>query len=125
AQSLAAAHGNQQIDVEHLLLALLDQKGGLVPSILARADVAVDPLRKRVTEEINRLPKISGAATQPDQIHVTKRLSQLFDRAEDEAKRLKDEYVSVEHFLLAMTEDQGAAGKLLRDAGATRDRMMK
>src|SRR5579875_3475950 len=125
AQAIAIEHGNQQVDVEHLLLALLDQEGGLAPSILQRADVAVDPLRKRVQQEIDKLPKVSGIANRPDQVYVTSRLSQLFTRAEEQAKRLKDEYVSVEHFLLAMTEDQGAAGKLLRDAGANRDRIMK
>jgi ATP-dependent Clp protease ATP-binding subunit ClpB len=125
AQSLAVEHGNQQIDVEHLLLALLDQEGGLAPSILTRSDVAVDPLRKRVVDAIDKFPKVSGGAASADQVHLTNRLSQLFNRAEHEAKRLKDEYVSVEHFLIAMTEDQGTAGKLLRGAGATRERLMK
>src|SRR6185312_7477111 len=62
AQSSAVEHGNQQVDVEHLLLALLDQEGGLVPSILTRADVSVDALRNRVVQEIDKLPKISGGA---------------------------------------------------------------
>ncbi len=125
AQTTAITYGNQQVDVEHLVLALLDQEGGLAPSILRKADVPIDPLRKRVTQEIDRLPKVGGAAVRPDQLYVTNRLNKLFDTAEQEAKRLKDEYVSIEHLLLGATEDQGATGKLLREFGATRDRMMK
>src|SRR5713226_8673781 len=60
AQSLATVHGNQQVDVEHLLLALLEQEGGLAPSILNKADIQVDALRTRVQQEIDRLPKVSG-----------------------------------------------------------------
>ena len=125
AQSLAVEHGNQQVDVEHLLLALLEQEGGLAPSILLRADVALEPLHKRLLQEIEKLPKVTGSAVRPDQVYITTRLSQLFTKAEEQAKRLKDEYVSIEHLLLAAAEDQGVAGRLLRDAGLTRDRLMK
>ncbi len=125
AQSLAAQHGNQQVDVEHLLLALLEQEGGLAPSILLRADVPLEPLHKKLRQDIDKLPKVSGAATGADQIYVTARLNQLFAAAEQQAKRLKDEYVSIEHLLLAAAEDQGPAGKLLREFGLTRDRLMK
>ena len=65
AQSLAIRNGNQQIDVEHLLLTLLDQEGGLAPSILNKADIRVDSLRSRVQQEIDRLPKVSGPAGAP------------------------------------------------------------
>ena len=125
AQSLAVQHGNQQVDVEHLLLAMLEQEGGLAPSILLRADVALEPLHKRLVQEIEKLPKVTGSAVRADQVYITTRLSQLFERAEEQAKRLKDEYVSIEHLLLATAEDQGAAGKLLREFGLTRDRLMK
>ena len=125
AQTLALEYGNQQVDTEHLLLALLDQEGGLAPSILQRANVAVEPLRKRLVQDIEKLPKVSGGAAHADQVYITNRLSQLFTKAEDQAKRLKDEYVSIEHLLLAVSEDQGAAGKLLRDFGLTRDRLMQ
>jgi ATP-dependent Clp protease ATP-binding subunit ClpB len=125
AQASAVKYGNQQVDVEHLLLAMLEQEGGLAPSILLRADVKVEPLHKRLLQEIEKLPKVSGGATRPDQVYVTNRLSQLFSKAEEQAKRLKDEYVSIEHLLLATAEDQGTAGKLLREFGLTRDRLMK
>jgi ATP-dependent Clp protease ATP-binding subunit ClpB len=125
AQSLAIRNGNQQIDIEHLLLALLDQEGGLAPSILNRADVRVDNLRSRLQQEIDRLPKVSGPAGAPGQVYITPRLQTVLTKAEDEAKRLKDEYISVEHVLLAISEDSGAAGRLLKEFGVNRDRLMK
>jgi ATP-dependent Clp protease ATP-binding subunit ClpB len=125
AQTAATEHGNQQVDVEHLLLALLEQEGGLAPSILQRADVPLEALHRRVVQELDKIPKVSGAGTRPDQVYVSSRLSRLLNTAEDQAKRLKDDYVSIEHLLLAATDDQGAAGKLLREFGLTRDRLMK
>ncbi len=125
AQSIAVQHGNQQVDVEHLLLALLDQQGGLAPSILNKADVRVDALRNRVQQDIDRLPKVSGSGISPDQVYVTPRITKLLTQAEEEAKRLKDEYTSVEHVLLAATDDTGATGKLLKEFGVTRERLMR
>src|SRR6185437_432973 len=116
---------NKKVGVEDSLLALLEQEGGLAPSILLKADVPVEPLHRRVIQEIDKLPKVSGTAVRADQVYITDRLSKLFNVAEKEAKRLKDDYVSIEHLLLGVTEDQGAAGKLLREFGATRDRLMK
>src|SRR5579875_2597529 len=91
AQSIAVRHGNQQIDVEHLLLALLEQEGGLATSILNKGDINAAALRTRVQQEIDRLPKVSGPSGGPDQVYITPRLQKLFTAAEDEAKRLKDE----------------------------------
>jgi ATP-dependent Clp protease ATP-binding subunit ClpB len=125
AQSIAIQHGNQQLDTEHLLLALLDQQGGLAPSILNKADIRVDALKTRVQQEVDRLPKVSGPTGGPDQVYVTQRSTKLLSQAEDEAKRLKDDYVSVEHVLLAATDDSGATGKLFREFGITRERLMR
>src|SRR5277367_2440711 len=125
AQSIAVQHGNQQIDTEHLMLALLDQEGGLAPSILNKADIRVDALRTRLQQEVDRMPKVSGSGGSPDQVYVTNRITKLLSQAEDEAKRLKDQYVSVEHVLLAATEDAGATGKLFREFGITRERLMR
>jgi ATP-dependent Clp protease ATP-binding subunit ClpB len=125
AQSIAIQHGNQQIDVEHLLLALLEQQGGLAPSILNKADIKVDSLRARVQQEVDRLPKVSGATGGPDQVYVTPRITKLLTQAEEEAKRLKDEFTSVEHVLLAITDDSGPAGKIFREFGVTRERLMR
>src|SRR5580704_10868117 len=97
AQSLAGERGQQQLDVEHLLLALLEQEGGLAQSILAKAGIKLEDLQRHLTEQLDKLPRASG------QIYVTPRLQALLTKAEGEAKRLKDYDVSVEHVLLAAT----------------------
>ena len=125
AQSKATRYGNQQIDVEHLLASLLEQEGGLASSVLSRAGVNLDTLRPRLEQELDRLPKVSGPSGAPDQVFVTQRLNRVLTQAEDEAKKLKDEYISVEHVLLALTDDSGPAGRLLREFGASRERLMQ
>jgi ATP-dependent Clp protease ATP-binding subunit ClpB len=125
AQSKTVSLGNQQIDIEHLLLVLLEQEDGLAPAILKKADVPVEGWKSRLEQELNRLPKVSGASGGPDQVYITGRLNRLLTQAEDEAKRLKDEYVSVEHLLLAITDDGGAAGRLFKESGLTRERLMQ
>jgi ATP-dependent Clp protease ATP-binding subunit ClpB len=119
AQSLASRRGQQQLDVDHLLLALLEQPNGLAPSILLKARVNPEVLHRRLTHELDKLPRVSGTATGIDQIYVTPRLQALLTSAEREAKRLKDEYVSVEHILLAASEE-----KSFKDVGLTRERLM-
>jgi ATP-dependent Clp protease ATP-binding subunit ClpB len=121
AQSLATRAGNQQLDVEHLFKALLEQDPGLAVSILRKADIPVDALKQRIDRELEKVPRVSGGH---DQVYPTGRLNRLLAHAEAEAKRFKDDYVSVEHLLLAMTEDS-ATGKLLKEFGLTRDRLMK
>ena len=117
AQGIAVRHGNQQVDLEHLLLALIEQEGGLAGSILRRAGVNVDGLRARLQSEIERMPKVSGAGGGPDQVYVTPRLSKVLVAAEDEAGKLKDEYISVEHVLLAALD--------AKELGVQRDRLMQ
>src|SRR5262245_61702717 len=124
AQSLATRASNQGVDVEHLLAALLAQSDGITLPLLRAVGANVETLRSRVQQEIDRLPKVSGPAARPDQVYVTQRLSQLFTRAEDEAAALKDEYVSVEHLVLAALTDSGATGRLLKDQGITREKLM-
>jgi ATP-dependent Clp protease ATP-binding subunit ClpB len=121
AQSDALRRGNQQVDVEHLLAALLSQEGGLATSILKRAGANVDALAGRLDQDLDRLPKVSGPTGTPDQIYVTPRLNKLFTKAEDEAKHLKDDFISVEHFLLAAVDDS----KALKELGISRDRLMQ
>jgi ATP-dependent Clp protease ATP-binding subunit ClpB len=124
AQRLALRNGQQQVDVEHLLVALLNQEPGLASSILRKANVNLDGLKRRAEQEVERLPKISGSAAEAGGIYATGRLNRLLTRAEDEAKKFKDEYVSIEHLLLAMIEDGGTTGRLLKEFGVTRDRLM-
>ncbi len=126
AQSLAVRNGHQQVDVEHLLAALLLQEDGLASAILTKAGASTDLFAERLEEELDRLPKVSGpSGGPPEQVHVTRRLNRVLTQAEDEARKLKDEYISVEHVLLAITDDKGAAGRLLMQAGITRDRLMQ
>jgi ATP-dependent Clp protease ATP-binding subunit ClpB len=120
AQRRGAAGGQQQVDVEHLLLALLEQEPGLASAILRKANVNVEGLRQRLEREIERLPRVSGGAGEA----VSSRLNRLLAKAEDEAKRFKDDYVSIEHFLLALIDEGGASGRLLKEFGVTRDRLM-
>src|SRR5215470_502377 len=122
AKSKAARYGNQQVDVEHLLASLLEQERGLAVSILNKAEINVDAIKQRVEQELQRLPKVSGPAGAPDQIYVTGRLNRLLAQAEEEARNLKDDYVSVEHLLLAMTDDMGPTGRIYQELGATRER---
>jgi ATP-dependent Clp protease ATP-binding subunit ClpB len=124
AQSIATRYGNQQIDVEHLLAAALEQADGLAPAILIKAGINAEGLHRRTVQEIERLPKVSSPSGAPDQVYVTGRLNRLLTQAEDEARRLKDEYISIEHLLLAMTDDGGAAGRLLKEFGVTRERLL-
>ena len=124
AQTKAARYSHQQVEVEHLLAALLEQERGLATSILNKAEVDVESLKRQIDQALESMPKVSGASGAPEHIYVTARLSRLLAQAEDEAKRLKDEYISVEHLLLAMTEDQGAAGHALKEHGVTRERLM-
>src|SRR5215469_12645040 len=120
AQSKAVRYGHQQVDLEHFLSALLEQEGGLAPAILSKAGAPVENLKQRLDQELDRMPKVSGAGGGPDQVYVTGRLNRLLTHAEDEAKRLKDEFISVEHFLLAAAED-----RIFKEFGITRERMMQ
>ncbi|PYI97646.1 MAG: ATP-dependent chaperone ClpB, partial [Verrucomicrobia bacterium] len=125
AQTKAARYGHQQVDVEHLLASLLEQEGGLATSIFNKAEINTDGLKRRVEQELERMPKVSGSAGAPDQIYITARLNRLLAQAEDEAKQLKDEYISIEHQLLAMTGDGGATGRVFTEFGVTRERLAR
>ena len=116
-RELAVRLGHQQVDVDHLLLELIVQEDGLVPRLLERMGVGVPALRARVEEALERRPRVSGD-TEAGKIYVTQALNELLVRAADQTKRLKDDYVSVEHLLLAMLEARtGDAKRLLTDAG--------
>ena len=125
AQEEAVGLGHQQVDTLHLLEALRSQEGGLVPRLLERLEVS--GLEDRIAAELAKLPKVSGSATEAGKIYVTQPLQETFVRAQKEAKRLKDEYVSVEHLLLALLEGTGndAAAKVLKASGVGRDALLE
>ncbi len=126
AQAKATAYGHVEVDGEHLLYALLTQENGLVPRILTRMDVDLDALLKAAEAELDRRPRVSGPGAEPGKIYVSQRFSRLLVAAEAEAKRLKDEYVSVEHLLIALIAegDGSGAGKLLKEHRITRERLL-
>src|SRR5215510_5693933 len=125
AHSKAVRYGHQQVDVEQLLLALLEQERGLATSILNKANVDVDSLRRRLEHELEKLPKVSSSTGAADNVYISGRLNKLLTQAEDESKKLGDAYISVEHVLLAITDDKGAAGRIFKESGITRGRLMQ
>ncbi|MBU3065751.1 ATP-dependent chaperone ClpB [Nocardia sp. NEAU-G5] len=126
AQSLALENHNTEVGADHLLLALLDQPDGLVGRLLDRADVDVATLRRRVAEAIARQPKVSGTGGSAP-VHTSRALNEVLVAAGREAERLKDEYISVEHLLLAMCDSgsRNPAGRLLGELGVTRARVLE
>src|SRR5471030_118461 len=124
AYSRALSERNTQTTPEHLLAALLDQQDGIAAPILAKAGLGASTLAPRVDLAIGQLPRFSGANS--DDIHVTvaPALTRLLNAAEDEAKKLGDEFVSVEHLVLAMTADAGAGGRIFREASLSHEKLL-
>src|SRR5262250_888458 len=120
AGGIASRRGHQGIDVEHVLQALLEQPEGLARNILEAAGVAPRALEEAVERELARKPQVSGPAAGPSQTYVTQRLSQVLTKAEDEMRALKDEYLSVEHLLLATVGEP-----VFRGLGLTREKLMQ
>jgi ATP-dependent Clp protease ATP-binding subunit ClpB len=124
AQSSATRLGHQQLDVEHLLMALLEQQDGLAPAIFLKAGAPLEEIARRTDELIAKLPKVSSPTGAANQIYLTGRLNQVLAGAEDEARKLKDDFISVEHLLLAIAAESGAVGNLLREKGLNREKLM-
>ncbi len=125
AQDRARRLGHQQVDSEHLLLTLLDQHDGLAPRLLQRLDVDAAALRAELQNDLDRKPKVSGGAGELGKIYVTAGLEQLLLRAEDEARALGDDYVSVEHLLLGAAEGKDGAAQALAEAGLSRPQLLE
>ncbi len=127
AQNIAAEHNNQEVDVEHLLLALLNDSNGLIPRMLQRMEIEPQVLRKLTEEEVSRKTKVTGCRAGLGQVYVTQRLHKLLNGAEKRAQNLKDEYVSVEHIFLEMlSEGTGTnLGKILNRLGITESNFLK
>jgi ATP-dependent Clp protease ATP-binding subunit ClpB len=120
ASSHATRRSHQGIDVEHLLLAFLEQDGGVASSLLEQAGLSVPSIRQAVEQALAKLPQVQGAGASPGQLHVTSRLSQVLAKAEDEQRALKDDYLSVEHVILAMVQEGGVFKKI----GLTKERLL-
>src|SRR5262249_39378561 len=123
ANEIAGQYGNPEMLPQHLLAAMLQDQEGIVVPVLAKLGANAATLLSQLTEQIDRLPKVSGAAAQP---HLSAAMSQVLDQAFKEADTFKDEYVSTEHLLLAMAKDKKSdVGKFLSAAGANHDAILK
>ncbi|MCI8539191.1 MAG: ATP-dependent chaperone ClpB [Oscillospiraceae bacterium] len=107
AQALATEYGNQQIEQSHLMLALLQSEGGLVPQLLASMGITVPSFQAAVRAGVEKLPRVSGSGREMDKIYVSRDVDQALNTAESIAANMKDEYVSVEHLLLALLDTAG------------------
>jgi ATP-dependent Clp protease ATP-binding subunit ClpC len=120
-QQMAMQYKHSQWDVEHILLSLLIQRQGLVGEILKELKVDGDAVRNQVEEGLEKTPKVEY---QTGQIYATPRIAQLMQKADEEAKRLKDDFISTEHLLIAMVgDDKGEAAKVLHSAGITQEKV--
>jgi len=124
ARSIAEGKHHQQIDVEHLLLALLGQKEGIVIPILQKLGSNPDLVASQLGDELNRIPQVTGRGT--GQVYLSSRLNEILNNAWKEAERLKDEYLSTEHLLIAIADEkQGAAFQILQRSGVTKDAIFR
>ncbi|MDX6591374.1 MAG: ATP-dependent Clp protease ATP-binding subunit ClpB [Gaiellales bacterium] len=125
AQTKAIRYGHTQMEPEHVLLALMEQPEGLVPRLLELLDVDAKSLHEAFVRYLESRPSVSGSGASGE-VYISRPLNQMLDRAEQHAQRLKDEYVSVEHLLLAMAEETTtAAGRILREHNVTPERLLE
>ena len=123
AQQMASARQNQQIEQEHLLLALLEQKEGLIPQLMQKASVEPAALRQKLTAAVERLPQVSGSGA--GQMYLSRDLEQALNEAEKIAREMHDEYTSVEHLMLGLFEKtDDTLRSLFREAGLTKEKFM-
>lgn len=124
AAEIIQRYGHNQIDTEHILLALIEQPGGVIPQILEKLNVSPDGLVERIDATLRASPKANIFGGGAGQIFITPRVKRIVDLANEEANRLKDEYISTEHIFLAiLTERNTPAARILETAGLTRDRV--
>jgi ATP-dependent Clp protease ATP-binding subunit ClpB len=121
AREIALSYNNQAIEESHLFAALLQDQGGLIPDILMKLGANVNYLKVKVLEMLEKLPKIAGDA----QEYISTGLTKVFDEATNEAKALKDEYISTEHLLLGLASVKSGISQLLKDSGCTKDGIYK
>jgi ATP-dependent Clp protease ATP-binding subunit ClpB len=126
AQAVAAQQGHQAVEVEHLLHSLATQQDGLIPRLIEKLGAQPARFAEQLDSEIARLPKVSGPGVSPGSTMITPRLQSLLGRATEEASKLKDEYISVEHLLLAAIKEDSHTGaaKVLKEFGITKDKLL-
>ncbi|MHC1576046.1 MAG: Clp protease N-terminal domain-containing protein, partial [Methanosarcinaceae archaeon] len=122
--TIAARYYHQQTDCEHLLLALMEQTGGLVPTLLEMMDVTPATVADELEQHLSELPRVSGPGS--EQVYVTQKFNRVVDTANSQAKEMNDEYTSVEHILLALLKEKDSfSKKLLENAGITEERLLQ
>ncbi|HSP87244.1 MAG TPA: Clp protease N-terminal domain-containing protein, partial [Ignavibacteriaceae bacterium] len=119
---IAQNYSNQVLEPEHLLAALIQEQGNIADTIMQKAGGNINQIKLRVNALLEALPKVSGAGVGNQQ--MSNNMAKLFDAASAEAKNLKDEFISTEHLLLALTKDNGKAGQLLKDNGISHDEVL-
>lgn len=122
AVEIAQNYNNQIVEPEHILAAMIQDPDNVAVSIIEKTGAKTDQLRIKMTELLEKLPKVTGSGVGNQQMSMTS--ARLLDIAADEAKQLKDEYVSTEHILLAFTKETGSTGKLLKEVGVERDTVL-
>ncbi|HEY9786648.1 MAG TPA: Clp protease N-terminal domain-containing protein, partial [Candidatus Obscuribacterales bacterium] len=124
-RTMLSRFGHSQVTPEHVLLSLLEQEDGIAPKIIERLNVKPEQVIEDVSAYLQKQPKGSAVTTSKDEIHVSHQLMRLLETAQKEADRLKDEYISVEHILLALADDiKSQSGTILKQHGINRDAIL-
>ncbi len=121
AQATASEYNHQQVDEIHLLYALINDSEGLIPQLLKRMNINTEALEKSVESELSKIPRVTGGGVEQGKIYITNRLENILTKAEERAKKLKDEYISVEHLFMAMTD----GSKILKEFNITEEKFLK
>jgi len=125
AQDIALEHGNQQIEQAHLLLALVSDSEGFIPQLLTAAGITVPSFEAAAKAEVTKLPKVSGSGRRSDQVYIAQDVDKAIRAAENSAKAMKDEYISVEHLFLGLLECANSElSRLLRTYNITRESIL-
>ncbi|MBK5504231.1 ATP-dependent chaperone ClpB [Bacillus sp. TH12] len=125
AQSLAVSHHHQEVDTVHLLLTLLEQQDGLTVRIFQKMNVDIEALKQGVESLIKKKPSVTGSGAEAGKLYVTGALQQLLVRAGKEAEKLRDDYISIEHVLLAFSEEKGDINQLFAKFYITKDNLLQ
>ena len=126
AQSLAQQYGQQQIEQQHLLLALVADQEGFIPQLLTAMGMTVPSFLAAAQAEVNKLPKVSGGGREADKVYVAQDVDRALNAAEETAKSMKDEYISVEHLFLGLLDTANSALKeLFRTYNVTKEKVMQ
>ena len=126
AQQVAIEHQNMQIDQQHLLYALTAQQEGLIPQLFTALNIEPQRVLSACEREIERIPKVSGPGRDPEKVYISQSVDAALNEAEKQAEHMKDEYVSVEHIVLALMEKpNGVLKRLFSELGLTRDAFLK